>query len=560
MAEERFPSGCASERLDGSIKLGHYCGVFYRTVGLKEGKGVEGKTRLGKVWAAFDRVIEVKKLVVGVEIGIASGDHAEAILNLPNIDRLYGVDPYRCRENDPGLSNLLQVELDELYSHVLRRLAPFGERYKHVREFSESAVSEIPGEIDFVYLNAERVHANVWEDLRAWFPKVCEGGVLGGDGYGRRAGLDTGPGISEFFRRFDWEVHVEGEVWWVEKRARYVSFFMPVYNSAETVQESVESIMEGNFSPGDELVIVNDGSTDSTANVLRELREKYPEIRIIDHSRNRGGAATRNTAVENCRHSLLFCLDSDNILVPGSVLDLKKFLERTGADVACFGELHYFETTRENVVAVVEFIKRPTLANALDGSRVIPGASGNYMFTKESWIRAEGYPEFAGALDTWGFGFRQLATGSRMVAMPDSYYYHRRGHESYWIRDVSNRKRSMSLRAIQILIPFFDLLDERDIDYMMGEGRYSWWQHTKKHPIRLKQDARKVVRADGVESAIERLRKTVQAHARLEMWLKRRGIGLGALAVLITTTFLFVWHVRRRIKKGQVVLHLCGRG
>ena len=123
------------------------------------------------------------------------------------------------------------------------------------------------------------------------------------------------------------------------------------------------------------------------------------------------------------------------------------------------------------------------MADNLAGHKV-PGASGNYMFTRESWKRAGGYPEFAGALDTWGFGFRQLATGSKMMVMEDSYYHHRCGHESYWVRFKNDH--SPSLTALQIILPFIELMNERDVNRIMGRGRDTWFGNTEKQPVRLK--------------------------------------------------------------------------
>jgi glycosyltransferase involved in cell wall biosynthesis len=87
-----------------------------------------------------------------------------------------------------------------------------------------------------------------------------------------------------------------------------ISFFIPAYNCATTVAESVESIMADNFNDGDELIIVNDYASDNTAEVLLSLKAKYPLINIITHKRNKGGAAARNTAVENATNDLYFAL------------------------------------------------------------------------------------------------------------------------------------------------------------------------------------------------------------------------------------------------------------
>lgn len=265
-----------------------------------------------------------------------------------------------------------------------------------------------------------------------------------------------------------------------------ISFFIPAYNCEKTIQESVLSILEGNFTDGDELVILNDCSIDKTEIILNQLKKKYTSIKILKHLRNKGGAAARNTAIENCKHQILFCLDSDNILKSGSIHKLKEFMEEIEADVVSFQELRFFKEDKLKID--YKWVFNPGLITIEEhlSSTQVPCASGNYMFTKESWMRAGGYPEFAGALDTWGFGIRQVMTGSKVYVMPNSFYYHRNGHESYWMRDAEKRKKSVSLRGIQILIPFFDLIDERDLDYIMSRrGRSTWLSNLNKRPIRL---------------------------------------------------------------------------
>jgi glycosyltransferase involved in cell wall biosynthesis len=263
-----------------------------------------------------------------------------------------------------------------------------------------------------------------------------------------------------------------------------ISFFIPAYNCASTITESVQSIMQTNFDEGDELIITNDGSTDDTEQILNDLKKIYPAIKILKHPRNKGGGAARNTAVENSKNEILFCLDSDNILVPESIPGLKSFLVEAEADIAALQQVHFFLDDNGQVSHKSEY--RPgkiTFADCLAGWKT-PPSSGNYMFTRESWVRAGGYPEF-NFLDTWGFGIRQLATGSRMMVMPNTHYYHRYGHDSYWVRE--KKTGNTSLRALQILIPFLDLLEDKDVDYLMSrKGRYTWFDDLDNRPIKLK--------------------------------------------------------------------------
>lgn len=263
-----------------------------------------------------------------------------------------------------------------------------------------------------------------------------------------------------------------------------VSFFIPAYNCEKTLEESVMSILEGNFLAGDEIVIVNDGSTDGTEAIIDRLAAHYPVIKKINHSTNKGGGAARNTAIENAQNKILFCLDSDNILIVGSISKLQEYMLQTGAHVASFGEIHYFIGNRSNVTHKWVFKEETTLADCLS-SCVVPGASGNYMFTKESWRRSGGYPEFAGAMDSWGFGIWQLASGSKMVSLPGSQYLHRYGYESYWVKE--SKLSTISQINLRIISPYLDLIMDEDVDYIQStEAQNNWFDHISEHPIRLK--------------------------------------------------------------------------
>lgn len=437
----------------------------------------------------FSRVVNTYSLKTGVEIGVAFGGHSEAILLQTQIEKLYGVDPYRHFNNYDDPMNLPQSEFDALYEFAKHRLAKFGDRFEVVREVSCAAASVIKDKIDFVYIDALHTYEGVRDDLEIWFPKVKDGGIVGGHDYGHPNFPGVKKAVDDFFKRFDWEVHEEGEgVWWVEKRPLHISFIIPTYNCELTITETINSIINGNINKGDEIVIVDDASTDGTKALLDSFVRKHDFLRVLEHSRNKGGAAARNYAVENSNNELIFCIDSDNVLVEGSIDMLKRYFIEQNADVASFQELHYFRTSVENVTHKWIFKHgKIEFADCLAGY-VVPIASGNYLFTKASWLRAGGYPEFAGALDAWGFGVRQLATGSKMVVLPDSFYYHRYGHESYWTRDY--KKGKTSLTALQILIPYLDLFKESDINFIVGrKWRHVWFEHLDVRPLRLKTGA-----------------------------------------------------------------------
>lgn len=277
------------------------------------------------------------------------------------------------------------------------------------------------------------------------------------------------------------------------KNNRSISFVIPAYNCAKTVNEAVESIFNGNFTKGDEVIIIDDGSTDNTLKVIKKLQKKYPIIQIFEHHYNKGSAAAgRNTGIDKSKNDLIFCLDADNVLSFNSINRLKEYMFSKKADVAAFGELHYFIKNKRKVTHRWVFNQVITLQDCLAEPK-FPGATGNYLFTKQSWLKAGRYNEsVGGAYDSWVFGFCQLASGAKMVTMPNAYYYHRYGYESAFVR--SSKKQNNSRVILQGILPFLDVISNRDVDYIMGpKTRNEWFKNLEKRPIRVKKAASRLL-------------------------------------------------------------------
>jgi hypothetical protein len=88
-----------------------------------------------------------------------------------------------------------------------------------------------------------------------------------------------------------------------------LSIVMPVFNEERTVARAVAEVLRAELPCSFELIIVNDGSTDGTAEVLRSLR--HPAARVIDHPRNLGKGAALQTgaAVATGTHFVPFDAD-----------------------------------------------------------------------------------------------------------------------------------------------------------------------------------------------------------------------------------------------------------
>lgn len=92
-----------------------------------------------------------------------------------------------------------------------------------------------------------------------------------------------------------------------------VSILIPCYNEEETIEETVHFMSRLPY-PNKEIIAVNDGSKDRTGDILYELSEKYPDLRIIDSRENRGKATALQLASFAAKHEYLVCVDSDAVL------------------------------------------------------------------------------------------------------------------------------------------------------------------------------------------------------------------------------------------------------
>lgn len=121
-----------------------------------------------------------------------------------------------------------------------------------------------------------------------------------------------------------------------------VSILVPIYGVEQYIERCARSMFEQTFANLD-YVFVNDCTPDCSVEILRQVMEDYPErkdaVRIINHERNRGLAAARNTAYDNATGEFVLIVDSDDWLELNAIeLLVKKQLE-TNADIVSGGRI-----------------------------------------------------------------------------------------------------------------------------------------------------------------------------------------------------------------------------
>jgi biofilm PGA synthesis N-glycosyltransferase PgaC len=97
-----------------------------------------------------------------------------------------------------------------------------------------------------------------------------------------------------------------------------ISILVPCYNEGENAEETLATASAVDY-PEFEVIAINDGSRDNTAEVLDRLVTKIPRLRVVHLAKNQGKATALNTGALLAKHEILVCIDGDALLDPHSL-------------------------------------------------------------------------------------------------------------------------------------------------------------------------------------------------------------------------------------------------
>ncbi len=121
------------------------------------------------------------------------------------------------------------------------------------------------------------------------------------------------------------------------------SFVIPVYNGELHIAEAIDSCLR-QTEKNVEVIVVNDGSTDSTGDVLAWISAHNTSVRVVNFTENQGRSAARNVGIANTSADILLMLDADDIAHPERVkFTLKHFKQNPGTDVV-YGKYQLIDT------------------------------------------------------------------------------------------------------------------------------------------------------------------------------------------------------------------------
>lgn len=188
-----------------------------------------------------------------------------------------------------------------------------------------------------------------------------------------------------------------------------VSIVIPAYNQGEYIVDALESAV--NQTLACEVIVVNDGSTDNTSDVLKDY-----DVKVITQV-NKGLASARNTGIMNATGEYILFLDADDILNENCAERLLTIAETQNADIVA-GSFKTFGTSNETVVLQ----PNPTI----DDFKVANRIGYSALVRKDVLLEVGGYsPRMVEGYEDLHLWFDLLKRGKKLVTTPDILWLYR---------------------------------------------------------------------------------------------------------------------------------------
>lgn len=186
-----------------------------------------------------------------------------------------------------------------------------------------------------------------------------------------------------------------------------VSVIIPAYNAEKFVSAAIDSVL-AQTCPAVECIVIDDGSTDRTAEIVKAYGER---VRYV-HQPNSGRSAARNRGISLASSEYLAFLDADDFLSPEKLQQQMVFLQTHPECDAVYSRIAYFEQGRENSLYSVRRAT-PTgdiLQELLFGNFITVHAP---LFRKNVVEQIGGYDPSLSRYEDWDFFLRLAISGVR---------------------------------------------------------------------------------------------------------------------------------------------------
>lgn len=209
-----------------------------------------------------------------------------------------------------------------------------------------------------------------------------------------------------------------------------ISVIIPVYNVEKYLRECVESVLKQTYQ-NFEIILVDDGSKDSSGDICDEYAEKDTRIRVI-HKENGGLSRARNAGFEEAQGEYVYFLDSDDWIEEKALEELKQCAEENAADVVFFDAISFEDESGEKCEKQT-YIRNGVYPSGL-GTEVFAALQNNkefrsavpLLFMKKSFIDEQDIRFLPDVLyEDLLYTFEVFCLASKVTQLSKTFYHRR---------------------------------------------------------------------------------------------------------------------------------------
>lgn len=120
-----------------------------------------------------------------------------------------------------------------------------------------------------------------------------------------------------------------------------ISIIIPVFNKEKYINDCLKSVLNQNYK-NLEIIVINDGSTDNSGNIIKKWMEKDSRIKYI-YQKNNGVASARNKGIEIAKGDYIFFLDADDLIKENTISTLVKYAKIENPDIIAANYCKYID-------------------------------------------------------------------------------------------------------------------------------------------------------------------------------------------------------------------------
>lgn len=228
-----------------------------------------------------------------------------------------------------------------------------------------------------------------------------------------------------------------------------ISIIVPMYNSETTIRRCLDSLLKQTIKET-EIVVIDDASTDRSVNIVKKYQKKYRNIKLILNHKNLGAGATKNIGLQHTQAECIGFCDADDYIKEDYYEKLYRALLDFNADISCcdialvhLNHTEYMKIFDNNLYEIVhrknsESMKERVVTAEEMTAHGLSASAASKLFRKSI---VEEF--FDGACDDLLFTYSALKKASRIVYVPENYYFYVQRDNSLEHKEIEKKRLTL---------------------------------------------------------------------------------------------------------------------